>query len=124
MDKYAKKLAHKKAVAAGRKAAETRRAKRGVKEPEFTFTTVTLVNGKQTRVRSQQGTYAGMCALLKSKRKKLRLAGFEDLRKIYYKVLYRPRMSANEKHEISLMRDTVCTMRAGTTTVRMTVTRI
>lgn len=120
MDKYAKKLQHKKARQAGLKAWETRRAKQPA-EQQYKFVTIVLTNGVVTNHRESTGKLDKMASMLSQKCRKLAKCGFEDLSKVYYPVKFRTKLSVNEQKEMSKIKKTFAVFRAGETTVKMTV---
>ena len=120
MDKYAKKLQHKKHVRAGKKGSSVR-WENHTKDESVSFITVTIVDGKVTRTRTTATSFKKAMSLIKAKKHKLSSVGFEDLRNIYYPVKNRVKLSQRERNEITKMFPTVVTMRSGDTTVRLEI---
>lgn len=120
MDKYTKKLKHKKARQAGLKAWEARRAKQP-SEQEYNFVTIVATNGIVTNKRESKGSFASMTSRLSQKCRKLSACGFEDLSKVYYPAKFRTKLSVNEQKEMSKIKKTSAVFRAGETVVKMTV---
>lgn len=120
MDKYAKKLQHKKARQAGLKAWETRRTKQPA-EQDYKFITTVVTDGVVTNKRESVGSFASMTSRLSQKCRKLSSCGFEDLSKVYYHAKFRTKLSANERKETAKIKKTFAVFRAGETVVKMTV---